>query len=323
VTDQATIRAITGTIIVLEQHTTRQGQRWVTITLDHAGDTTDLHVLPNDYAVLHEHLVPDATVTATGDEHNRLVALTAAELTWQAPVPAPDDPADIAAFIAEHRAGLTTPRPQIPGGEELDHYVVEGYLGTLVSDLPNTDGTVRSKGWYATTQRELATLLVATLAGARAGALASDALTAGDQSAEISLARCDEAFAEWGVRADWLPSVFIASMARRLAATVWPAYTEQQRTRMLGYASAYVLRRAGEFARVSKPRVSREERDALPKSVWTELTERHFHAEEYRRRLVLFLAYMETHPGDEARPEDLRTLAELGRGGRPDLMLFF
>lgn len=321
-TDQVTTTR-TGTLSALELHTTRQGQKWATINVDHAGGRVELHIIPNDYAVVREHLTAGGEVTVTADEHGRVETLTAGEFDWQAPTPVADDPAEIAAFLAEHRPPRTTPRPQIPGGEELDHYVVEGYLGTLVSDLPNPDGAIRPKGWYASTQRDLATLLVATLAGARAGALASDALTAGDQSAEVSLARCDEAFAERGVRADWLPSVFIASMARRLGATVWPVYTEQQRTRMLGYASAYVLRRAGKCARVGKARVSREERDALPKSVWTELTERHFHAEEYRRRLVLFLAYMETHPGDEARPEDLRALAELGRGGRPDLMLFF
>jgi hypothetical protein len=113
------------------------------------------------------------------------------------------------------------------------------------------------------------------------------------------------------------PDEYIASLAERISCWLWQRYTEAQRARMMRYAAAYAIREVQRLVRdVSRaPRVTREMVEAQHPELRRQSLELSVHLSDARKRLVVLLAYVECHPGDEVDGEELAHLTHLVKHG--------
>lgn len=123
---------------------------------------------------------------------------------------------------------------------------------------------------------------------------------------------------------DWpaglTPDDYVASLAERISCWLWPRYTDVQRARMMRYGARYAINEVKRLVRDIGPDrrpspITREMRDAQPQELRWETVKHLVNLTDARRRLVVMLAYIECHPGDEAKGEELEHLAHLVKHG--------
>ena len=201
----------------------------------------------------------------------------------------------------------TTPDP------DLDGYTPDAYAATV---------THRTGGANTTEHRLVVTLAVMNAACRIMGApisytVAAPALDADGEPLDLipPTVRAEAAALVWPE--GLTPDAYVASLARRLAGPVGPAYTPAQWDRITIFAARHVYgqlsRDLNALLRETPSRLPLQVRDAADRRVRLMLTEQFLHLTEANRRLVMIQAYMFAHPDGEAKADEMHVLTSFIR----------